>query len=109
MCVIEDRVAQQGFREAGRELFAMSTRRFRTGQRPDQPLLLPPTLTEWFPADHPVYGGSALVEELDLTPICADYGPKGQPPYDPRRRRPGGIRRECWRMPAIGVRPMSPG
>ncbi|MCY0909026.1 MAG: hypothetical protein OWR62_11630 [Sulfobacillus thermotolerans] len=41
----------------------MSTRRFRTGLHPDQILLLPPTLNEWLPADHPVYSWSALVDE----------------------------------------------
>lgn len=62
----------------------MSTRRFRTGLHPDQILLLPPTLNEWLPADHPVYSWSALVDELDLSAIYATYGSKGQPPYDPR-------------------------
>lgn len=62
----------------------MSTRRFRIGQRPDQPLLLPPALTDGLPADHPVEGWSALVEALDLSAIDAADGPKGQPPYAPR-------------------------
>lgn len=59
-------------------------RRFRTGMNPDQMMLLPPSLSEWLPADHPAYGWSALVDELDLSGIYATYGAKGQPPYDPR-------------------------
>jgi transposase len=61
----------------------MSTRRFRTGHDP-QPYLLPPAVTDWRPADHPAYARRALVDQLDLAPGYAAYGPKGQPPYDPR-------------------------
>jgi transposase len=61
-----------------------TTRRFRQGQPLDQPFLLPPALTDWLPAKHPVYAWDQLVDELDLTPILRTYGPKGQPPYDPR-------------------------
>jgi transposase len=61
----------------------MSTRRFRAGHDP-QPYLLPPAVTDWRPADHPAYAGRALVDQLDLAPGYAAYGPMGQPPYDPR-------------------------
>lgn len=59
-------------------------RRFRTGDNPDQLWLLPPSLADWLPANHPAFSWSALVDELDLSPIYATYGSKGQPPYDPR-------------------------
>ena len=59
-------------------------RRFRTGANPDQLWLLPPSLSDWLPADHPSFSWSALVDELDLSAIYATYGSKGQPPYDPR-------------------------
>ena len=61
-----------------------TTRRFRTGLRPDQPLLLPPLLTDWLPDKHPVYAWDQLLDQLDLTALRDTYGPKGQPPYDPR-------------------------
>ncbi len=61
-----------------------TTRRFRHGQRLDQPLLLPPALTDWLPAKHPVYAWDQLLDQLDLTAIVHTYGPKGQPPYAPR-------------------------
>ena len=68
-----------------REFLRMkTTRRFRQGQSLDQPFLLPPALTDWLPAKHPVYAWDQLLEELDLTAIRDTYGPKGQPPYDPR-------------------------
>lgn len=68
-----------------REFLRMkTTRRFRQGQSLDQPFLLPPALTDWLPAKHPVYAWDQLLEQLDLTAIRDTYGPKGQPPYDPR-------------------------
>ena len=51
---------------------------------PDQLLLLPPSLREWLPADHPVYFVNDLVETLDLAPILSSYGEeRGFPPYHP--------------------------
>ena len=50
----------------------------------DQLLLLPPSLREWLPADHPVYLVNDLVETLDLEPILSSYGEeRGFPPYHP--------------------------
>ncbi len=51
---------------------------------PDQLLLLPPSLREWLPADHPVYFVNDLVATLDLEPILSSYGEeRGFPPYHP--------------------------
>jgi transposase len=51
---------------------------------PDQLLLLPPSLREWLPEDHPVYFVNDLVEALDLTPILSAYEEeRGFPPYHP--------------------------
>ena len=41
---------------------------------PDQLLLLPPSLREWLPANHPVYFVNDLVATLDLEPILSSYG-----------------------------------
>jgi len=58
-------------------------KRFRA-YAPDQLLLLPPSLREWLPEDHPVYFVSDLVEALDLTPIVSAYQEeRGFPPYHP--------------------------
>nr|WP_306934194.1 IS1182 family transposase [Streptomyces luteogriseus] len=53
---------------------------------PHQVLLLPPSLDDWLPGDHPARFVADLVDEvLDLSPILADYTEKrGFPPYDPR-------------------------
>ena len=52
----------------------------------DQPLLLPPDVREWLPADHPARMVDDLVEHgLDLAAVYADYTQsRGAPPYDPR-------------------------
>lgn len=51
---------------------------------PDQMLLLPPSLREWLPEDHPVYFVNDLVETLDLEPILSAYSEeRGYPPYHP--------------------------
>ena len=51
---------------------------------PDQLLLLPPSLREWLPEDHPVYFVNDLVETLDLQPILSSYEEdRGFPPYHP--------------------------
>ena len=51
---------------------------------PDQLLLLPPSLREWLPDDHPVYFVNDLVETLDLEPMLSTYDEeRGFPPYHP--------------------------
>ena len=51
---------------------------------PDQLLLLPPSLREWLPEDHPVYFVNDLVETLDLQPILSSYEEdRGFRPYHP--------------------------
>src|SRR5680860_1586707 len=52
----------------------------------DQPLLLPPDLRDWLPAEHPARMVDDLVEfGLDLAGIYASYTEsRGAPPYDPR-------------------------
>ena len=53
---------------------------------PEQDLLLPPSLRDWLPENHLAYFVSDLVDQLDLSAICAVYERelRGQPPYDPR-------------------------
>lgn len=53
---------------------------------PDQVLLLPPSLSDWLPAEHLARFVADLVEEhLDLSRILASYTEgRGAPPYDPR-------------------------
>lgn len=53
---------------------------------PEQDLLLPPSLRDWLPENHLAYFVSDVVDQLDLTAICAVYERelRGQPPYDPR-------------------------
>jgi hypothetical protein len=36
---------------------------------PDQPFLLPPSLQEWLPEDHPVYLMLDILEEIDVSAI----------------------------------------
>lgn len=51
---------------------------------PKQILLLPPSIDEWLPEDHPAHFIDEVVEKLDLSAIYNDYREKsGQPPYDP--------------------------
>lgn len=51
---------------------------------PEQLLLLPPSLREWLPEDHPVYFVNDLVETLDVQPILSSYEEeRGYPPYHP--------------------------
>lgn len=54
--------------------------------RPDQDFLLPPSLSEWLAEGHLAYFVSDVVDQLDLSPMHAEYGEerRGQPPYDPR-------------------------
>lgn len=63
-----------------------TTRRFRHGQSLDQPFLLPPLLTDWLPDTRPVDAWDQLRDQLNRTARLETYGPKGQPPYDPRIR-----------------------
>lgn len=53
---------------------------------PEQDLLLPPSLRDWLPENHLAYFVSDVVDQLDLSVICAVYERemRGQPPYDPR-------------------------
>ncbi|WP_263841487.1 IS1182 family transposase [Salinibacter sp.] len=54
---------------------------------PDQPFLLPPSLQEWLPEDHPVYLMLDILEELDVSAIDRKYQEKdarGTRPYAPK-------------------------
>jgi transposase len=54
---------------------------------PDQPFLLPPSLQEWLPEDHPVYMMLDILEELDVSAIEEKYrqkDPRGTRPYAPK-------------------------
>jgi transposase len=53
---------------------------------PDQMFLLPPSLTEWLPANHLVFFVREILDELDLTPIAEVYEheERGYPPYHPK-------------------------
>src|SRR4051794_10799869 len=53
--------------------------------RPDQALLLPPSLHDWLPEGRLVYFLSDVVDQLDLSSIIASYAGDrgGQPPYHP--------------------------
>lgn len=54
--------------------------------QPDQPFLLPPSLTDWLPEGHLAYFVSEVVDAMDLSEIFARYEKeeRGQPPYHPR-------------------------
>jgi hypothetical protein len=41
---------------------------------PDQDYLLPPSLQQWLPEGHLAYFVSDVVDQLDLTPMHAEYG-----------------------------------
>lgn len=54
---------------------------------PDQLLLVPPSLRDWLPEDHPVYLMLDILEELDLSAIDHKYQQKdarGERPYAPK-------------------------
>lgn len=54
---------------------------------PDQPFLLPPSLQEWLPEDHPVYMMLDILEEIDVSAIEEKYRRKdsrGTRPYAPK-------------------------
>jgi transposase len=52
---------------------------------PDQPMFLPPDLSDWLPEDHLVYFLRDVVRSLDLGPIYRKYDSRkgGQPAYHP--------------------------
>lgn len=52
---------------------------------PDQMLLLPPSLRDWLPENHPVYFVSDVIDNLDLGAIESFYEKedRGYPPYHP--------------------------
>ena len=53
--------------------------------RPDQIYLLPPSMRDWLPDDHPVYYISEMVDKMDLSAIYGEYREeRGYPPYDPK-------------------------
>jgi len=53
--------------------------------RPNQTYLLPPSMKDWLPDDHPVYYISEMVEKMDLSAIYGEYREeRGYPPYDPK-------------------------
>src|SRR5947207_13073077 len=54
--------------------------------RPDEDLLVLPSLRDWLPENHLVYCVSDVVDELDLSAIESVYEEedRGQPPYHPR-------------------------
>ena len=52
---------------------------------PNQILLLPPSLNEWLPDDHPVHFFNEVIGELDLSAIYGSYQERrGNPPYEPK-------------------------
>jgi len=61
------------------------SKRYRLYQ-PEQPFLLPPSLTDWLPKDHIIYLLSDLVDRLDLSAVEKSYEEelRGQPPFHPR-------------------------
>ena len=52
---------------------------------PEQDLLLPPSLRDWFPEGHLAFFVSDLVEQLDLSAFLRVYedDERGYPPYHP--------------------------
>jgi transposase len=53
--------------------------------RPNQTYLLPPSMRDWLPEDHPVYHISEMVDKMDLSAIYGEYREeRGYPPYDPK-------------------------
>jgi transposase len=54
--------------------------------RPEQDLLLPPSLRDWLPENHLAHFVSDVVDQLDLSAIESVYETeeRGQPPYHPR-------------------------
>ncbi len=61
------------------------TRKFREWT-PDQNYLFPPSPHDWLPQNHLVYFLLEVSEQIDISPIVADYDSEkgGQPPFHPR-------------------------
>ena len=60
------------------------TKEFRDSS-PKQIMLLPPSLSDWLPADHPSYFVGEVVEGFDLSGIYGRYTElRSYPPYEPR-------------------------
>lgn len=61
------------------------TRKFRRWT-PDQNHLFPPSPRDWLPENHLVYFLLDVSEQVDISPIVADYDSEkgGQPPFHPR-------------------------
>jgi transposase len=53
---------------------------------PDQMFLMPPSLSDWLPADHLVYFVREILDTIDLSPISSVYEKeeRGYPPYHPK-------------------------
>ena len=53
---------------------------------PDQLFLMPPSLTDWLPANHMVYFVREILDSIDLSPITSVYEEeeRGYPPYHPK-------------------------
>lgn len=53
---------------------------------PDQMFLLPPSLLDWLPQDHPVFFVREILDTIDLSPITNVYEDeeRGYPPYHPK-------------------------
>lgn len=52
--------------------------------QPNQILLLPPSVKDWLPEDHPAQFINEVVEQFDLSAIYGAYRElRGQPPYQP--------------------------
>ena len=53
---------------------------------PDQLFLMPPSLSEWLPADHMVYFVREVLDTIDLSPVSCVYEDeeRGYPPYHPK-------------------------
>ena len=63
----------------------MSMKKTFRPYQPNQQYLLPPSLRDWLPDDHPVHFINEVVDGFDLSAIYDDYRERrGQPPYDPR-------------------------
>jgi len=65
---------------------AMPKKRYKEWN-PDQQLLVPPSLRDWLPEDHPVYLMLGILEEIDISAIEEKYqrkDPRGTRPHAPR-------------------------
>jgi transposase len=58
-------------------------RGFIKGDR-QQILLLPPSIDDWVPEDHPVRFVNSCLEQMDLRCFYESYASEGRPPYDPQ-------------------------